>query len=155
MSLPHELHFTLRYRTNQIQAIVFGVGSVLILGFLQPPPLYQILYGVVLGFIVGLLYARMLRRNGHELIKAKRAADMIEVREKAQYGKMAQGVMFAGFLILAAWMLLDANQGGGLEVWHGMSFLAGSLATMSFRDFLCLPVYKELEALYARKSGQN
>ncbi|MCB0027958.1 MAG: hypothetical protein KDE28_08640, partial [Anaerolineales bacterium] len=70
MSLPHELHFTLRYRTNQIQAIVFGVGSVLILGFLQPPPLYQILYGVVLGFIVGLLYARMLRRNGHELIKA-------------------------------------------------------------------------------------
>ena len=155
MSDAHELHFTLRYRTNQIQAIGFAVGAVLILGFLQPPPTYQLLYGIILGFVVGLLYARMLRRNGHELIKAQRAAEMIEVREKAQYGKLAQGVMFVGFLGLAAWMLIDANQEDGLELWHGMSFLAGSLATMSFRDFLCLPVYRELEALFAKKHGQG
>ena len=150
MSEPHQLHFSLRYRTNQIQAIVFALGVVLLLAFVSPTPTYQVIFGVVLGFVVGLLTARMLRRNGRELIQSKRAGDVAEIKAQAQYGRYAQWAMVAGLLILAGWMVYESRETEGLQIFHGMSFLAGALAAMSFRDFLCLPVYRELEALFAK-----
>lgn len=150
MSEPEELHFTLRYRFNQVQAILFALGVIVLLGLVQPAPTYQVLYGVVLGFIVGLLYARMLRRNGPALIQSKRAGDVVEIRAKDQYGRLSNGALATGLLILAAWLIWDSNDTGGLQLFHALSFLAGALAATSFRDFLCLPVYRELEALFAQ-----
>lgn len=150
MSDSHELHFTLRYRTNQIQAIIFAAGSGLLLAFVQPTPLYHVLFGIVLGFIVGLLNGRMLRRNGSELIRSKRSIDIAEIRANAQYGKWANGILAFGLLIMAGWLVYASNDTEGLQIFHGLSFLAGALAAISFRDFLCLPIYRELEALFAK-----
>ena len=151
MSEPHELHFSLRFRFNQIQAIVLAAAALLLWALVEPTPTYQLIYGIVLGFIVGLLTSRMLRQNGKELVQAERTADLVEIRVKDQFGRYAQRVMGFGLFILAGWMVVQSRETGGLEIYHGMSFLAGALATVSFREFLCLPVYRELEALFAER----